>query len=95
MRYTKDGKLVVPKHIVVDEFTFRTDLSRQRKYQLRKRKQNCCVTCGVPTIADIYGKHPEKCDTCRANTRDNRKGILQGRRERDSEVGDDVEGLEP
>jgi len=36
----------MPK-LIEDEFTH-LPLSRQRKYQLRKQKFNCCRTCGKP-----------------------------------------------
>lgn len=89
----KDGQVNYPKHMVIDEYTFRTDLSRQRKYQLRRRKRGCCVTCGVAQLPRDDGTFPEKCEGCRINTRANRAGLLQGRAERDSSVGEDVEGF--
>jgi hypothetical protein len=37
-----------------DEFSDRTDVSRQRRYQLRKRRDGRCVRCGRPTLGKIY-----------------------------------------
>lgn len=42
---------------ILDEFT-NLDVSRQRKYQLRKRKQGKCVICGEP--ANGYRRHARK-----------------------------------
>ena len=33
---------------IVDEFTH-LPLSRQIKYQLRRRRDKCCIACGEPT----------------------------------------------
>jgi hypothetical protein len=35
---------------IVDEFTALT-VSRQRKYQLRKRRDNLCTECGQPAVS--------------------------------------------
>jgi len=35
------------KRKIQDEFT-RLPLSRQRKYQLRRQRDNCCTECGAP-----------------------------------------------
>lgn len=34
---------------IVDEFT-ELPISRQRKYQLRKQRDNCCTECGEPAV---------------------------------------------
>lgn len=97
----KDGTITYPKHMVVDDLTFRTDLSRQRKYQIRRRRRGCCVKCGVQLESigqDANGQNcfREHCPTCRDNTRANRRGFLQGRKQRDREsdpVDTDAEGF--
>ena len=43
---------------IIDEFT-RRDVTRQRKYQLRQRKQGNCETCGKPAPAGLT-----ECDDC-------------------------------
>lgn len=40
-----------PANKIFDEFTG-LPLSRQRKWQLRKRRDKKCLTCGVPVFAD-------------------------------------------
>src|SRR5262245_46613532 len=35
---------------IKDEFT-RLAISRQRKYQLRKKRDQCCTECGEPAVA--------------------------------------------
>lgn len=34
---------------IIDEFTH-LDMTRQRKYALRRRRDGCCVTCGRPAL---------------------------------------------
>lgn len=36
-----------PRSKIIDEFT-NLNISRQRKYQLRKAKIKCCAICGKP-----------------------------------------------
>lgn len=47
---------------IVDEFTSRTDLSRQRRYQLRAERDKCCRICGAKAV-------PRKklCKVCEAD----------------------------
>lgn len=44
---------------IQDEFTHRKDISRQRKYQLRNKKEGKCIRCGLPLKTKDY------CDICR------------------------------
>lgn len=44
--------------MIQDEYTYRTDISRQRKYQLRKRDAGKCIKCGANrTTAHFCEKH--------------------------------------
>lgn len=51
----------VPK-VIKDEFSGKK-MSRQRRYQLRKRKEGKCILCGDPTLASI-GKKPFSTKHC-------------------------------
>ena len=39
---------------IQDEFTARTDLSKQRKYQLRKLRDGRCCQCGRPLDKAVH-----------------------------------------
>lgn len=98
--YTKDGKPVWPKQTIVDDLTFRDDISRQRKYQIRARRAGCCVGCGIPLEyknkirkGTIVVDTDEKCPKCYERTKQNKLGFLQGREERIESVEDNAEGF--
>jgi hypothetical protein len=38
---------------ILDEFTH-LPLTRQRKWQLRKRRDHCCTQCGQPAVIACY-----------------------------------------
>ena len=94
-RYRKDGTQIIPQNLVIDDLTYRTDISRQRKRQIRYRREHRCVICGTPLFIDENGNSRERCGQHTAKQRSNRKGLLQGREERIDPVEFDVEGLEP
>ncbi len=48
--------------IIQDEFTSRTDLSRQQIYQLRHERDHLCRLCSEPVAAE-----PEGCKLCPAH----------------------------
>jgi len=96
----KDGTVNYPRHMIVDDLTFRTDISRQRKYQIRKRRQHQCMCCGAPLELKnkirketIVVDTDEHCPKCRDNKLRLRRGFLQGRKERIEPVDTNVEGF--
>jgi hypothetical protein len=40
--------------LILDEFTRRTDVSRQRRYQLRNGNAGLCVLCSEPAVTAHY-----------------------------------------
>ena len=40
--------------MIRDKYTYREDISRQRKYQLRKRDAQLCIICGNKAINSHY-----------------------------------------
>ena len=39
---------------IQDEFSARTDVSRQRRYQLRMERAGRCRTCGAPAVTKVF-----------------------------------------
>ena len=54
-----------------DELSDRTDVSRQRRYQLRKKRDGRCVRCGRPTVSKLHcEEHRQKANVrCREQRR--------------------------
>lgn len=60
--------------LIEDEFTH-LDVSRQRKYALRKRKQNKCVICGSPPVTRFHCEtHRQKGNVISRESMRNRHG---------------------
>jgi len=47
--------------MIRDKYTYRDDLSRQRKYQLRMRDKGKCIICGANRVnAHFCATHAER-----------------------------------
>lgn len=60
---------------IIDEFT-QLNVSRQRKYQLRRRKQKKCVICGDPAITKFHCEvHRQKVNVISRESMRQRHGL--------------------
>lgn len=89
----KDGTVHLHPRTIIDDLTYRKDLSRQQKWQIRKRRQGRCTKCGAPVEphnqltegAVVLSRHWQ-CDSCReVQNKVYNKGGLKGKPENDSE----------
>lgn len=87
---------------IIDEFT-RLDVSRQRKYQLRKYRDRKCVTCGEPATGHrrrarkenrqpFYCEKHRQANNVRTRERMREKLNCQHRNEDAESYGFDVDG---